>query len=455
MREMSMTIQHDQGPIIHNFPDDIRDSSRRQFMKRMLVASAAGAVMPRWGFAKKEASLSRLNEITAGLPEKETGPESYWRLVKRQFMIKEGLIMMNAANLCPSPYPVQQEIFNLMRDIDRDPSSHNRGKYYEMLERSRSALAIYLGARPDEIAITRNTSEGNNTVINGLTFHSGDQVIIWDENHPTANIAWDVRAKRYGFTVKHVRTPKGLTTAEDLIRTFQEAITSRTRILSVSHLSNISGVLLPAKEICRIARERNVLTHIDGAQTFGALELDLHDLGCDFYTGSAHKWFVGPKEVGVLYVKKDMIEGLWPTIVGDGYRIAVDKGARKFETLGQREDARVAAMATAVEFHKAIGPERVEQRMRDLAAALKSELKKRLPQIVFITPFLPELSGGVVVCKIPGADLSEALDTLYAEHNIGCAVFGGELQGLRLCPHLYNTTEEIDRVVNAVTDLVD
>jgi selenocysteine lyase/cysteine desulfurase len=322
-----------------------------------------------------------------------------------------------------------------------------------MLEQSRSALAGYLGASADEIAITRNTSEGNNTVINGLTFHAGDQVVIWDENHPTANIAWDVRAERYGFTVKHVRTPKGFNASEDLVQTFSEAITSRTKILCLSHLSNLSGILLPVKEICRIARERNVLTHIDGAQTFGALDLDLHDLGCDFYTGSAHKWFVGPKEVGVLYVRKERIPGLWPTIVGDGYRIAVDRGARKFETLGQRDDARVAAMTTAVEFHKAIGPQRIERRMRDLAGALKRKLKMRLPQIVFTTPLAPELSGGIVVCKVPGADLSNALDIFYTEHNIGCAVFGGELQGIRLCPHLYNTMEDIDSVVNAVASL--
>jgi selenocysteine lyase/cysteine desulfurase len=216
----------------------------------------------------------------------------------------------------------------------------------------------------------------------------------------------------------------------------------------------VSGILLPVKEICRIARERNVLSHIDGAQTFGALKIDLHDIGCDFYTGSAHKWFVGPKEVGILYVNKERIEGLWPTIVGDGYRIARDKGARKFETLGQREDARVAAMATAVEFHESIGPNRIEQRMRTLATALKNRLQKRLPQVVFITPLDSELSGGVVVCQVPGADLSKALDILYAEHSIGCAVFGGELQGIRLCPHLYNTMDEIDRVVDAVASLV-
>jgi selenocysteine lyase/cysteine desulfurase len=453
-RGIRMANQLDRDQIIRNFPEDIRDFSRRRFLKGMLGATAVAAVLPRWGFSGDAAPLKVLKKTTGALPLGDVGTERYWRLVKKQFMIRENLIMMNAANLCPAPYPVQQKIFELMRDIDRDPSYNNRGKYYEMLEISRNALADYLGASPDEIAITRNTSEGNNTVINGLTFHPGDQVVIWDENHPTANIAWDIRAKRYGFTVKHVRTPRAFTSAEDLVRVFSEAITSRTKILCFSHLSNISGILLPVKDICRVARERHVLTHVDGAQTFGALDVDLHDMGCDFYTGSAHKWFVGPKEVGVLYVRKERIDGLWPTIVGDGYRRAADRGARKFETLGQRDDARVAAMATAVEFHKAIGPQRIEQRMRNLASSLRGTLKKRLPRVVFKTPSASQLSGGVVVCRVPGADLSNALDLLYAEHNIGCAVFGGEIEGIRLCPHIYNTMEEIERVVDAVASLV-
>lgn len=447
---MSMRNQLNQKQFIRNFPEDISPLPRRQFLKGMLGASAAAAVLPQWGFSGKEAAILRLSEMSAGLPQKSVGSESYWRMVKRQFMLRDGLIMMNAANLCPSPYTVQNKIFELMRDVDRDPSYNNRGKFDDLLEKSRQALANYLGTNPDEIAITRNTSEGNNIVINGLTFQSGDQVVIWDENHPTANVAWDVRAERYGFTVKHIKTPKVFTKDEDLVQAFSEAITARTKILCFSQLSNLSGILQPVKEICRMARERGVLTHIDGAQTFGAMRLDLHDLGCDFYTGSAHKWFVGPKEVGVLYVQKERVEDLWPTIVGVGYQSAVDKGARKFETLGQRDDARVSAMATAVEFHEAIGPQRIEDRIRELAAALKGKLKRLLPQVDFRTPLAPELSGGVVVFNIPGADLSKALDVFYAEHNIGCAVFGGEIAGIRLCPHLYNTMEEIDRVVDAV-----
>lgn len=438
---------------IQNFPEDIHGYPRRQFLKRMLGSAAVFAALPSVGLGGNKDSFEALKETAGRLSGKDVGEEKFWRLVKEHFLIRKDLIMLNAANLCPSPYPVQQMVFNLTRDIDNDPSSNNRRKFSGMREDARNALAEYLGASPGEIAITRNTSEGNNIVISGLTFKPGDEVVIWDENHPTANIAWDVRGERYGFTVRRVKVPAVFEDAGELIKPFRDALKNRTRILCFSHVSNISGIALPAKEICRIARERGVLTHIDGAQTFGSHAVDLHDIGCDFYTGSSHKWFVGPKEVGILYVRKEEIPDLWPSIVGVGYQSALKKGARKFETLGQRDDARIAAMGKTVEFHNTIGKDRIEERIRTLADALKRNLKKRIPGIQFHTPLKPEFSGGVVVFNVPGIDLSTVLNTLYREHNIGCAVFGGDLAGIRMCPHIYNTMEQIDKAVDAVASL--
>jgi selenocysteine lyase/cysteine desulfurase len=177
-------------------------------------------------------------------------------------------------------------------------------------------------------------------------------------------------------------------------------------------------------------------------------------LGCDYYTGSAHKWFVGPREVGVLYVRRERIPGLWPSIVGVGYSQDLEGDARKFETLGQRDDARIAAMAVTVEFHSTLGVTRIEKRIKRLAAALKSRLLKHVPGVRFYTPLRPEDSGGVVVFSAPGIELRNALNTLYHEHSIGAAVFGGEQAGIRLCPHIYNTLEEMEHAALAVSSLV-
>ncbi len=443
-----------QKQIIQNFPEDVQGLPRRQFMKRLLGGAAAAAVIPSAVFGERKVSFDSLKNTAGGMSVGDLGQEKFWKLVKENFPIRKGLIMLNAANLCPSPYPVQQMVFELTRDIDADPSSINRRKFADLRENARLALADYLGASSEEIAIVRNTSEGNNIVINGLTFKQGDEVIIWDENHPTANVAWDVRAERYGFTVKRVKSPEIFESDDELIRPFKEAMTDRTKLMCFSHVSNISGIALPAEAICTMARDHDVLTHIDGAQTFGSQVVNLHSIGCDFYTGSSHKWFFGPKEVGILYVRKERIADLWPTIVGVGYPKVIEKGAQKLETLGQRDDSRIAAMRKTVEFHNAIGKNRIEARIRFLATALKTNLKKRIPDIKFRTPLDPELSGGVVVFHAPGIDLSKALNTLYHKYNIGCAVFGGDLAEIRLCPHVYNTMEEIDEAVHAVASLV-
>jgi len=382
------------------------------------------------------------------------GDEAYWERVKGQFSLAPGLILMNAANLCPSPYPVQESVFSHTRDVNGDPSFQNRGKFGALKEEARLALAEYVGASPSEIAITRNTSEGNNSVVNGLDLGAGDEVVLWDQNHPTNNISWDVRARRWGFAVRRVSTPAGSEDAEELLDSFLTAVTNRTRVLSFSHVSNSSGVGIPARELCRVARERGVLTLVDGAQTFGALDLDLHDMGCDFFTGSSHKWFMGPKEAGIMYVREESQERLWPTHVGVGWEGAEGNGAQKFENMGQRDDAAVVSMATAAAFHEAIGPAVVQERVRDLASAVKQGLTEAIPGVRFHTPLAPTLSAGVVVFSLPGGAHREVFQGVYENYNLGCAAMGGEFDGIRLSPHIYNTRAEVGAAVAAIAAYV-
>ena len=435
------------------YPRDLKNCSRRMFVRHLLGGAAATVLWPPLTHGVGTSSLRTWREAASELIGAHPADETFWGLVKGLFPIRKGLIMMNAANLCPSPYVVQQLVFKYMQDVDADPSFPNRAKFEDLKEEARAAVANYLGTDADEVAIIRNTTEGNSTVISGLTFSKGDEVVIWDENHPTANVAWDVRAERFGFTVKKVTTPPHPGNAAQLLDAFRAALTGRTKILAFSHLSNLTGVALPAKELCRIARERGILTLVDGAQTFGAFSLDLHDMGCDFFTGSAHKWLCGPKEVGILYVRKERIDKLWPLTVGDGWEEASLQGARKFETLGQRDDARVAALSKAIGFHQDIGKERIEQRVRGLAAALQSRIRKGIDGAEIVTPLDPELSGGIVVFSFPkmaGMDLGALLEKLYQKHNIGCNVLPW---GIRLSPHIYNLMDEVDKAVEAVRSL--
>ena len=407
--------------------------SRRRFLQRATLGMAAAAMLPPYSAAARD------------------DEEAYWRLVRDQFPIRRGFTLMNAGNLCPSPYSVSEAVVTHTRDIDTDASMQNREKFKGLAAEARAALARYVDARPSEIAIVRNTTEGNNQVITGLDLGPGDEVVIWDQNHPSCAVAWDVSAKRRGFTVHRVSTPEAPTDPPDLIVPFVERLTERTRVLAFSHVSNITGVALPAKALCARARTLGILTLVDGAQTFGAHALDLDAMGCDFFTGSAHKWFMGPKEGGILYVRQASAKQLWPAVVGVGWDDAFDD-AQKLETLGQRDDAMIVGLLRTVEFLDIIGRDVAEARTRALAVALKQGIRDTISGATFKTPPQAALSGGMVVFALPGVDHEKAFESLYQQHSIGGALIGGD--HLRLCPHVYNTMEEVERVIEVLAGIV-
>ena len=256
------------------------------------------------------------------------------------------------------------------------------------------ALQTRSGAEADEVALVRNTSEANNIINNGLDLKAGDEVVIWRQNHPTNNVAWKVRAQRRGFSLREVEVPSNPADPDELIRPFREALTPRTRVLALTHASNVSGVLLPVRELCEFARRSGIYVHVDGAQTWGALALDLHELGCDSFAASAHKWYCGPKEVGLLYVRRERIPEIWPSTVAPGWGEGAETelaGARKFESMGQRDDAAISAMREAAGFHSSIGTDRVEQRVRELSSLLKQSLAEAGAKLV--TPLDDKLSA--------------------------------------------------------------
>ena len=357
---------------------------------------------------------------------------------------------MNAANLCPSPEDVAAAVTRLTRSIDVDCSFQNRARFAEDRENARTQVAGQLGASADEIALVRNTSEANNVINNGIDLKAGDDVVIWDQNHPTNNVAWAVRAGRSGFALRSVTVPAQPSSTDELIEPFRRALTPRTRVVALTHASNISGIRLPVRDLCDIAHRSGIHVHVDGAQTWGALKVDLHDLGCDSYAASAHKWFCGPKEVGLLYVRQERIEGIWPSIVAPGWGSTADTelvGARKFESMGQRDDAAISALGEAAKFHSSIGPGRVESRVLELAGLLKESLVAVGAKLV--TPLDRELSAGVCIMDVELDKRQGVFDAMYDRFGIAGSTAGG----LRLCPHVYNTRDHIDRAVRGVKSI--
>jgi selenocysteine lyase/cysteine desulfurase len=345
---------------------------------------------------------------------------------------------------------VSAEVTRYTQLIDVDPSFQNRDQFAEHLETSRAAVAGQLGIKVDEVALVRNTSEANNIINAGISLKAGDEIVIWEQNHPTNHVAWAVRAERYGVVVRTVSVPAQPTRIDELIAPFEEAISRRTRVLTVTHVSNVSGLKLPIRELAQLCQSRGVHFHVDGAQTWGALEVNLAEIGCDSFSGSAHKWFLGPKEVGMLYVNEDAIDGIWPATVAPGWGEDAETdliGARKFESLGQRDDAALAALTTAADLHQQVGPANVERQVVHLAQRLKEGMVNSGATLV--TPVDPAFSGGVCIAEVDPEHRIELWDRLYREHGI----IGAPTGGLRLCPHIYNSEEHVDRALAGIRSL--
>ena len=411
------------------------DSSRRNFLQALPLS---------WG-----AFAGALKAATSGTPA--PSDENYWLLVKRQFPLEQNLIYMNAANVCPASRPVLDRHAEFMRDFQMNPSFQNRAKYEGLREQMRAKVAALLRVSSDEIAVTRNTSEGSNIIVKGIDLKPGDEVLITDHNHPSNNDSWKVRASREGFTVTSLPVRIPAASRDELIGQFEKAITPRTKVVAFTHVTSTTGIQYPAKEITALAHRRGAWVHLDGAQTFGALDVNLRETGCDSYAASAHKWMMGPLEAGILYVHADGLPRIWPSIVSAGWTDHL-KGARKLEVYGQRDDPRIVALESAVDFANLIGMPAIESRVRFLAARLKTQLAQ-VPGLTMKTNLEPELSGGVIKCDLRSVPTKTAYDRLWERHKLALSITPyGDIQGLRFSPHIYNSIDDVDRAAAAVKE---
>jgi selenocysteine lyase/cysteine desulfurase len=417
--------------------------SRRDFA-RAFALSGSAALLPSRAWA-----IDDFDVATGPLPPRPLAPdEKYWQEVRARYLLPRDVIFLNAANLCPSPLPVIESLYTSTKAYEASPSPAVRsGLMRDGRETARDLLATMLGVTKEEIVITRNTSEANNFVSSGLQLGPDDEVIVFSDNHPTNLGAWREKAKRFGYTVTTLQHAVPHPGTEYYVDLFSKAITPRTRLIGFTHLTSNSGDLFPAKEICAMARARGVLTLLDGAQTFGALDVNLGDIQPDFYSGSAHKWPCGPKECGVLFVNKNVHDRIWPSVIGV-YPGAVGI-SQKLEGMGQRDDARLVAFAESLRFREAIGRKVIDERLRQLSQFLMAELKT-LDGVQVYTDASPDRSANLVVFKPGSLDPRRFAAALGERDGVVATVRAGQDRpGLRVSPHLYNTMDEMERLVAA------
>jgi selenocysteine lyase/cysteine desulfurase len=423
--------------------------SRRDFT-RLLAVSGSATFLP---LARHGESLERLGFSTAPLPRTPAEPdEKFWREVRSRFLIPRDVAFLNAANLCPTSLPVIETIEKNIRDYELNPSPEVRSVLLHAREDARRLLADALRVTPEELVLTRNTTEGNNFVSSGLTLGSGDEVVVSADNHPSNLNAWRQKANRFGFSVVTVPAPAGHPGTEGYVDLFTKAFTPKTKVLAVTYVSSNSGDVLPVAELWRAARDRGILSLVDGAQAFGVLDVNLAEVKPDFFTGSMHKWPCGPKEKGVLYINRAVQDRIVPTIYG------VYGGAtgisRTFEAEGQRDDASIAATVKALEFQGTIGRDVIEKRTQALARHLMTELGK-IDGISFRTDATPGRSAAIVIFK-PGALDPRKLGDALTKERIVVTVRGvnGSNPGLRASPHFYNTMDDLDRFIATIARFV-
>jgi isopenicillin-N epimerase len=416
--------------------------NRRDFARLLAIGGAAPFLTPGTAWPTPR-----------DLPPAPAAPdERFWSTVRDQFVMPRELTMLNAANLCPSSAIVLETLYKTTRDMDQDPSQDNRAKLGDGRENTRKLLADFLRVTPEEVVITRNTSESNNLVSTGVDLKPGDEVLLSSDNHPSNHTAWQEKAKRFGFTVKDLPTPNPHPGFDHYVDAFAGAITPKTKLIGITHLTSTVGDLFPAKEICRLARERGVLTLVDGAQTFGLLDVDLSDMQPDFYSGSAHKWPCGPKENGVLYINKSAQSKIWASIFS-AYpgRVGV---SRTFEGFGQRDEPAMIAFGEALALQSKVGRAAIEKRSRELTTALIEGLKTIDGVKVWTSPDASRRAA-VLAFQPAGLDPRKLSAALYQKDRIGCATRGGQDRpGLRLSPHFYNTHADIDRALAAIKQYI-
>ncbi len=382
-------------------------------------------------------SLSRRSLLTAAA-------------VRPLVALQKDLVYLNAANIAPCGKAALAEYLKQLNDFQQNPAFQNREVYKTLSESVRARLARLLGAAPDEIALTRNSSESNNLVAQGLRLQPGDEILITAHNHPSNTQSWQLRARQSGAAVVTAEVPVFAKSPEELLATLARKVTPKTRVIAVSHLTNTTGLLYPIDAIADLAHKQNAWCHVDGAQSFGWMNLNLPNLKIDSFSGSFHKWPMGPLESGMLFVRAARLEELTPAILSVDYWSDKPTGARKFETLGQRDDPKLRGLEKTIEFLETTGMALIEARALALSARLRNGIAG-VPGAKVKGSGEAAVSGPVVKIDFLGQNLTEVYNRLWTKHRIAIAkTDSGDAAGLRFSPHVYNTEAEIDHVLRAL-----
>lgn len=413
---------------------------RRNFLTSSLV-TAAGAL------ALSTRAYSELFEQAPAMPEKSLPEEAYFSTLRKQFLIPENEVFLNNATNGSSPIPVLKAVVDAYHRYETmdDPNPEDYPLFgYGPFDQFREPLAKFVGATKDEIAIVRNATEANAIMANGLDMKPGDEVVMTDQEHPSGNGPWDLRAKRYGIVIKRVKLPLPPKSPAEVLNLLSDAIGPRTRVLFVSHITTVTGVVLPAKEICALARSKGVVSMIDGAQVPGMMPLNIKDIGADYYGASPHKWLMSPKGSGFLYVRDEMIDRTWSNTTTAGWDDPKTRAAR-FQQYGSSNMPIVVGMVESIRFAEQIGLDRIYRRNCAMGDYLHGEMMKRGAES-WTSPD-PKMRCAIATINVPPVPMPELETWMWKTHRI--RIRGGAPNKIRMAPGYYVTKPDADKFLAA------
>src|SRR5450432_1636784 len=425
-------------------------NSRRKFLQK--AGLLAGAFSAGSLFNQLYATdIGNANKKIAGLsPGKVASDEDYWSTIQQAYTVNPNIINLNNGGVSPSPKVVQDALERYNKLANEGPSYFMWRILDQGREPLREKLAALGGAPPEEIAINRNSTEALNTVIYGLDLKTGDEVIGTKQDYPNMINAWKQRASREGIVYKQISFDFPIENDEAIIDAYEKAITSKTKIIHVTHIINWTGQIMPVRMICDMAHRHGLDVICDGAHSFGLLDFTIPDLGCDYFGTSLHKFLSAPIGTGMLFIKKEKIEKIYPLVCNDN-----PKGAdiRKFETIGTRSFPIEQAIGEAINFQTAIGTKRKEERIRYLKNYWAEKVRD-IPKVKIKTSLQSKYSCGICGVSIDGmtpGELDSALFNNYKIHTVG--IVWENISVVRITPHVYTRLQDLDKLVKAIGEI--
>ncbi len=430
---------------------------RRQWLRAATLGACWGAFGGRGGAASRP------------MPARLSSGEPDWTALSELFRIEEGLIYMNAGTYGPSLSTVDDAEHRERAAMSRDWlgyfASHHLG---DAMPRLVDHVARFVGASVDGVALVSGTTEAMNIVASGLDLTEADEVLTTTHEHQAGIYPWLLAAKRRRCAVRQMAFPSPATSDDDIVERFEAAIGPRTRVLSFCHVHYTDGTILPVRRLCDLARRKGILSVVDGAQAVGMLDFRVADLGCDIYATSLHKWLSGPYGTGLLWIRRDVQDRVWPSVVEgyDGWDTVDRYGDRptapgrdfvgawppamqKYAWAALYAAPLIWALVGAIEFQEQVGRARIEARSRSLAARLRKGLEA-IPGIDVVTPARPGMSGGIVAFRMAGVIPRAFSSELRREHRIVIRNVTHEHIGFaanRVCTHVWNTEDQVERLL--------